>query len=189
MTNTKCTDIEIFERKYPAIIRQHDIRYNTGGYGLHCGGNGAIKEVQFLQKDLIVTILSERREYAPNGIFGGHCGTKGENYYVEYQPFNDISNNNNNNNTSFVDVDIKYKTLKSLGGKQSFTTYNGLQGIRILTPGAGGYGLPTSTTNINHNNNNNNNLEQQQQQQQQNSIITTTRIGSLATHHANAHAQ
>lgn len=49
MTNTKCTDPEIFERRYPVILHQFIIREGSGGNGLFKGGNGVIKEIEFLE--------------------------------------------------------------------------------------------------------------------------------------------
>ena len=70
MTNTRITDPEILERVYPVILRRFDLREGSGGKGKYIGGNGVIREVQFLE-NMNVSILSERRIYAPWGIFGG----------------------------------------------------------------------------------------------------------------------
>jgi len=70
MTNTRITDPEILERVYPVILRRFNLREGSGGKGKYIGGNGVIREVQFLE-NMNVSILSERRIYAPWGIFGG----------------------------------------------------------------------------------------------------------------------
>lgn len=70
MTNTRITDPEILERVYPVILRRFNLRDGSGGKGKYIGGNGVIREVQFLE-NMNVSILSERRIYAPWGIFGG----------------------------------------------------------------------------------------------------------------------
>ena len=70
MTNTRITDPEILERVYPVILRRFNLRDGSGGKGKYIGGNGVIREVQFLE-NMNVSILSERRIYAPWGLFGG----------------------------------------------------------------------------------------------------------------------
>ena len=70
MTNTRITDPEILERVYPVILRRFNLREGSGGKGKYIGGNGVIREMQFLE-NMNVSILSERRIYAPWGIFGG----------------------------------------------------------------------------------------------------------------------
>ena len=76
MTNTRNTPIEVMETSYPVRIKQYAIRKNSGGIGLHNGGDGLIREFEFL-KPANVTLLTERRLSAPwglnNGIDGG-CG-------------------------------------------------------------------------------------------------------------------
>ena len=70
MTNTRITDPEILERVYPVILRRFNLREGSGGKGKYIGGDGVIREMQFLE-NMNVSILSERRIYAPWGIFGG----------------------------------------------------------------------------------------------------------------------
>lgn len=76
MTNTRNTPIEVMETSYPVRIKQYAIRKGSGGIGLHKGGDGLIREFEFL-KPANVTLLTERRLHAPwglnNGIDGG-CG-------------------------------------------------------------------------------------------------------------------
>ena len=76
MTNTLNTPIEILEMYYPLRIRQYGIRRHSGGAGRHCGGNGLIREYEFLA-DSTVTLLSERRRHAPWGLQGGAPGKPG----------------------------------------------------------------------------------------------------------------
>lgn len=47
MTNTRITDPEIFERRYPVLLRQFSVRGSSGGKGLYMGGDGAIREIEF----------------------------------------------------------------------------------------------------------------------------------------------
>ncbi len=78
MTNTRITDPEILELRYPVVLRRFDIRYGSGGRGHHVGGNGLIRELEFLQP-LTASILSERRVFAPYGLEGGLPGLSGRN--------------------------------------------------------------------------------------------------------------
>lgn len=73
MTNTLNTPIEILEMNYPLRINQYSIRRQSGGRGKHRGGDGLIREYQFLQP-CSVTMLSERRLHPPTGLNGGADG-------------------------------------------------------------------------------------------------------------------
>ncbi|NPA81393.1 MAG: 5-oxoprolinase [Epsilonproteobacteria bacterium] len=79
MTNTKITDVEVIERRYPVKIEKFSIRKGSGGEGRYRGGDGIVREIRFL-KPLDVAVLSERRVFAPYGMDGGECGERGENY-------------------------------------------------------------------------------------------------------------
>jgi 5-oxoprolinase (ATP-hydrolysing) len=77
MTNTRLTDAEVIERRYPVRIREFSIRAGSGGGGRHTGGNGIRRVVEFL-KPLSVSLLTERRgEYPPYGLDGGAPGAIG----------------------------------------------------------------------------------------------------------------
>jgi 5-oxoprolinase (ATP-hydrolysing) len=117
MTNTRITDPEILERRYPVILREFSIRKNSGGRGRNNGGDGLIRELEFLEP-LNVAILSDRRVFAPYGLEGGEDGARGENLCVR-------SNGK----------------ILNLGGKNEIILQPGDR-IRILTPGGGGYGRP-----------------------------------------------
>ena len=71
MTNTRITDAEIFEQRYPVLLREFRYRLGSGGKGLFNGGDGLIREIEFLKDDIEVGILSERRTSAPYGLEGG----------------------------------------------------------------------------------------------------------------------
>lgn len=122
MTNTRITDPEILERRYPVLLKTFSFRKNSGGNGKYRGGDGLIREIQALAP-LQVSILSERRTYAPNGILGGGNGKSGKNYLIRNNCKTDI------------------------GGKISIALQDG-DGIRIETPGGGGFGTtqPSSAT-------------------------------------------
>lgn len=78
MTNTRNTPIEVMETSYPVRIKQYAIRENSGGGGLHKGGDGLIREFEFL-KPANVTLLTERRLYPPWGLNDGLDGGCGQN--------------------------------------------------------------------------------------------------------------
>lgn len=78
MTNTLNTPIEVLESIYPVRVWRYALRNDSGGSGRHRGGDGLVREFEFLEAAQI-TLLSERREYAPWGLQGGMPGRKGEN--------------------------------------------------------------------------------------------------------------
>ena len=76
MTNTLNTPVEVLEMAFPLRINKYEIREGSAGQGINAGGNGLIREYQFLE-NTSVTLLTERRENAPWGVSGGksgHCG-------------------------------------------------------------------------------------------------------------------
>ena len=73
MTNTLNTPIEILEKHYPLRITQYAIRRNSGGAGLHKGGDGLIRQFEFLEESH-VSLLTERRSHQPWGMNGGKSG-------------------------------------------------------------------------------------------------------------------
>ncbi|MBE9465421.1 hydantoinase B/oxoprolinase family protein [Dyadobacter sp. UP-52] len=77
MTNTRITDPEQLERKYPVRLLEFGIRKNSGGDGKFSGGDGIIRKVEFLEP-LQVTILGQHRNYAPYGLHGGEDGKTGQ---------------------------------------------------------------------------------------------------------------
>ena len=111
MTNTLNTPIEALEMKYPLRINRYQIRTGSSGKGKQTGGEGLIREYKFLAPAQ-VTILSERREHSPWGLFSGG----------EAKPGVNCLNN------------------KPLKGKQSFHVKQG-DVVSIKTAGGGGFGL------------------------------------------------
>ncbi|KAI7998879.1 5-oxoprolinase [Camellia lanceoleosa] len=81
MTNTRMTDPEIFEQRYPVLLHKFGLRENSGGDGIHRGGEGLVREIEF-RHPVVVSILSERRVHAPRGLKGGKNGARGMNYLV-----------------------------------------------------------------------------------------------------------
>ena len=119
MTNTRITDPEILEQNFPVILRKFSLRKHSGGKGKFKGGNGLIRELEFLVP-LKTAILSERRVYSPYGLEGGQNGKKGKNFFIN-----------------------KFRTIYNIGGKNEISVTPGDR-IRILTPGGGGFGKEES---------------------------------------------
>ena len=119
MTNTRSTDPEIMERRYPVILRQFSIRTGSGGQGQHRGGDGVIRELEF-RRPVTCSILSERRVYQPYGMHGGEPAQLGLNLWV------------------YKDSEGKEKTV-NMGGKNTVPMKTGDR-VVINTPGGGGYG-------------------------------------------------
>ena len=115
MTNTRLTDPEILELRYPIKINNFSIRKNSGGKGKFKGGNGVIREIEF-EKSLTAVILSNRRKVSPPGILYGEKAQKGINLFK-----------------------TKNKKIKKLNSSESINVKKG-DIIIIKTPGGGGYG-------------------------------------------------
>jgi N-methylhydantoinase B/oxoprolinase/acetone carboxylase alpha subunit len=114
MTNSWNTPVEAFEHLYPLRIRAYRIRSGSGGNGAHRGGDGIVREYEFLTK-ADVTILSDRRERGPYGLAGGRPGARGRNTL------------------------LRGKRSIAIPGKARFEVQNG-DVLRIESPGGGGYG-------------------------------------------------
>jgi 5-oxoprolinase (ATP-hydrolysing) len=82
MTNTRLTDPEVIERRYPVRVLEFSIRRGSGGSGARRGGDGVVRRLEFLS-DLALSILSQRRgPYPPYGMAGGAPGALGRNTLV-----------------------------------------------------------------------------------------------------------
>ena len=81
MTNSWNTPIETFEHEYPLRVTRYQVRENSGGRGKNGGGDGVVREFEFLT-DCDLTILSDRRERGPYGLAGGAAGSTGRNTLV-----------------------------------------------------------------------------------------------------------
>lgn len=81
MTNTRLTDPEVLETRYPVVLREFSIRVGSGGQGRYRGGEGIVREVEFL-KPLIVSLLTNRRNQGAYGIQGGAAGAPGVNQLI-----------------------------------------------------------------------------------------------------------
>jgi N-methylhydantoinase B len=78
MSNTLNTPVEVLESEYPLRVRRYALRDGSGGSGRHDGGVGLVREIEFLAPTT-VTVLSERRVFAPYGLAGGTAGEIGIN--------------------------------------------------------------------------------------------------------------
>ncbi|KAJ2017030.1 hypothetical protein GGI14_003250 [Coemansia sp. S680] len=121
MTNTRITDPEILERRYPVILHQFSLRENTGGRGRHTGGSGCVRDIEFL-KAMSVSLLTERRVFSPPGLAGGEHGACGVNQWKR--------------RLSGTDDDFQ---ILNLGSKNTFFVSPG-DHVVVMTPGGGGYG-------------------------------------------------
>ena len=79
MTNTKMTDPEILEKRFPVRLRTFAIRSGSGGAGAYSGGHGALRRLEFLT-DVTVTTLCSHRVIPPFGAAGGDSGATGQNW-------------------------------------------------------------------------------------------------------------
>jgi N-methylhydantoinase B len=114
MTNTLNTPIEALEYAYPFRVRRYEIRRGSGGAGLQPGGDGIRREMELLHQAQI-TLLTERRRFAPYGLAGGESGQPGRNLLIRDGQESELS------------------------GKATLTLQAG-DVLRIETPGGGGHG-------------------------------------------------
>ena len=76
MTNSRLTDPEVLENRFPVVLEEFSIRKNSGGKGHFNGGEGVIRKIRFLEK-MTLAILSGHRVKAPPGLNGGGDGALG----------------------------------------------------------------------------------------------------------------
>lgn len=137
MTNTRITDAEIFERRYPVILREFSLRHGSGGKGQHPGGHGVVRDIEF-RIPVQVSILSERRVYRPYGLEGGEDAQSGLNIWVrkvEGANKGDAAKSRSDNE----DEEFEEQRI-NLGGKNTASMQAG-ERIIINTPGGGGWGV------------------------------------------------
>jgi 5-oxoprolinase (ATP-hydrolysing) len=79
MTNSRLTDPEILETRFPVLLEEFSIRRGSGGDGAHRGGDGATRRIRFLEA-MEAGILSNRRKVPPFGLSGGASGALGANW-------------------------------------------------------------------------------------------------------------
>ncbi|MBP0493865.1 hydantoinase B/oxoprolinase family protein [Pararoseomonas indoligenes] len=78
MTNSRLTDPEILETRFPVVLEEFSVRLGSGGRGRWCAGDGTRRVIRFLE-DMEVAILAGHREVPPPGLFGGEAGECGRN--------------------------------------------------------------------------------------------------------------
>jgi 5-oxoprolinase (ATP-hydrolysing) len=115
MTNSRLTDPEVLEYRFPVILDEFKIRENSGGAGKHKGGEGIERKVRFLEP-MTATLLTGHRQVAPYGMAGGEAGSVGMNIIERANGEQD-----NLGTTAEVALDIG-------------------DSIIIKSPGGGGYG-------------------------------------------------
>ncbi|XXH03526.1 hypothetical protein Hte_009931 [Hypoxylon texense] len=143
MTNTRITDSEVFERRYPVLLREFSIRAGSGGNGQHRGGDGVVRDIEF-RLPMQVSILSERRVYRPYGLAGGEDAQCGLNIWVrrvqKTNPEQDLATQGEHPSQQEQQKEIEYEERYiNLGAKNSAPMKPGDR-IIVMTPGGGGWG-------------------------------------------------
>jgi len=117
MTNSRLTDPEVLEWRHPVRLRRFEIRRGSGGAGRYRGGDGVVRELEFLEP-MHAAILSNRRRTVPFGLAGGEPGRCGRNAVIRRDG---------------TVVELGPVALVALEPGDRFV---------IETPGGGGYGTP-----------------------------------------------
>jgi N-methylhydantoinase B len=116
MTNSLNTPTEALESALPVRVRRYSLRSGSGGKGKYKGGDGIVREIEFLTETR-VSILSDRRRFTPYGLAGGRAGKSGRNELI-----------------------LPNGKKRALPSKAVFTAPKGSI-LRIETPGGGGWGV------------------------------------------------
>lgn len=111
MTNTRMTDPEVLETRFPVRLDEFSIRKGSGGGGEFQGGDGIIRRLRFLEPTT-VTVLSSHRKVSPHGAKGGSSGQIGENSILRANGEKEVLDGNDEAEMMFNDVFV----LKSPGG-------------------------------------------------------------------------
>ena len=117
MTNSRLTDPEVLEWRFPVRLESYAIRPGSGGAGRHRGGDGAVRRLRFLEP-MTVALLANSRRIAPPGLAGGEPGALGDQW-----------------------IERADGRRESMGGTDSCAVDDG-DCIVVATPGGGGYGTP-----------------------------------------------
>jgi 5-oxoprolinase (ATP-hydrolysing) len=121
MTNSRMTDAEVLEARYPILVREFSIRHDSGGAGKYRGGNGVTRRLEF-RAAMSAAILSNHRRIAPFGLAGGQNAMTGMNTVERH-------NGTVENLDGIVTIEVQEKDV-----------------LVINTPGGGGYGSPPKST-------------------------------------------
>jgi len=116
MTNTRLTDVEVLESRYPVRLVEFGIRRGSGGRGRNRGGDGMVRQIQALEPLEVSLVTSRRGPYAPFGLAGGESGQLGSNVWI-------LSDGERRALPASCQIRIEVG-----------------DSIRIETPGGGGYG-------------------------------------------------
>lgn len=119
MTNTRMTDPEVLETRFPVRVDEFSIRQGSGGAGQFTGGEGIIRKLRFLEP-MTATVLSSHRETTPHGASGGGAGAIGENTVVR---------------ANGIVEPLKGNDVAQMATGDVFV---------LKSPGGGGFGTPTS---------------------------------------------
>jgi N-methylhydantoinase B len=112
MSNTLSTPTEALELAYPIRVERHELRVGSGGRGQHRGGDGVVRELRALE-ECRLSLLTERRRHAPQGVHGGELGASGRNFVNGEE--------------------LPAKVTRTLAAGDV---------VRVETPGGGGFGPP-----------------------------------------------
>ena len=115
MTNSRLTDPEILEARFPVLLREFSIRRGSGGKGRYVGGNGSVRRIEF-RAPLSGALLANHRRIAPFGMEGGAAGIVGGGRLLRAGG-----------------------RIEEIGATASFKVEVG-DVLTILTPGGGGFG-------------------------------------------------
>lgn len=134
MTNSLNTPIEVLENQFPIRVHRYSFRRGSGGSGMHRGGDGIDKSIEFLTRASL-SLLSDRRNGAPYGLFGGSPGKPGQNFVISAKVRPDSGGQ--------LEADKlpaeKYGKKIILPSKFNISVKRG-DIFTVRTPGGGGYG-------------------------------------------------
>ena len=119
MTNSRITDAEILESRFPVLLREFAIRADSGGAGRWPGGNGVVRAIEFRQA-MTASIISNHRSQGAAGLAGGEAGKRGSNLLVH-------ADGGVESLPAVAEVELQAGDM-----------------LVIATPGGGGYGKPGS---------------------------------------------
>ena len=117
MTNSRLTDPEVLEWRFPVRLENYAIRHGSGGHGLWRGGNGGVRRIRFLES-MTASILSNNRIVPPFGVGGGSPGDCGRNVVIR---------------ADGREEELSFVASTEMQPGDVFV---------IETPGGGGYGAP-----------------------------------------------
>ncbi|KAJ6172219.1 5-oxoprolinase (ATP-hydrolyzing) [Penicillium chermesinum] len=119
MTNTRTTDAEVIEKRYPVLVREFSIRRGSGGRGKFNGGCGVVRDFE-CRAPLTFSMISERRVNQPYGMEGGEPGQRGTNYWAQV---------NEDGSYTWLNIGPRGQVDMKLGDR-----------FVVHTPGGGGWG-------------------------------------------------